>query len=223
MVPNPPVRSVDLLGRDGEPTELQCRSLFGDAWDAIVRFADLLVRHGEERGLLGPSECGRLWSRHLVNSAAVVPFLSETESVIDIGSGAGLPGIVLAAMRPRLAVELMEPMARRTDWLTEAAEALGLQNVTVTRGRAEDFAGARVADVVTARAVASLSKLAGWSAGLLSDDGRLVALKGRQACEEVKKAGPALRSAKLGEVAVHEMVPVAGMEPTFVVVAGRHS
>jgi 16S rRNA (guanine527-N7)-methyltransferase len=161
---------------------------FGDRIDVAQRYAELLAGAGVERGLLGPREVGRLWERHLLNSAAVAELLDPGERVIDIGSGAGLPGIPLAIARPDLEVVLLEPMLRRSEFLTEAAAELGLA-VEVVRGRAEDpwvrdQFGSR--DVAVSRAVASLDKLAKWSMPLLRQDGRMVAIKGERAPEEVE-------------------------------------
>lgn len=123
------------------------------------------------RGLIGPREIGRIWDRHILNSAAVVQYLPQTGTIVDIGSGAGLPGLVIAAMRPEAEVVLIEPMERRCTWLNEMTETLGLTNVEVKRGRAEEFHDAFEADVVTARAVAALDKLARWSLPLLRHGG----------------------------------------------------
>lgn len=165
----------------------------GDAFAALERFHELLVVHGEERGLIGPRELERLWSRHLLNSAAVVPFLPKTGSIADLGSGAGLPGIVVAAMLPDAEIILIEPMERRCAWLTEVIAELGLTNTEVRRGRAEEFHGAFQVDAVTARAVAALDRLARWAFPLLKRDGVLVALKGRSAADEIEAATKALR------------------------------
>jgi len=128
---------------------------FGDAFPAVDRFAHELSVQGELRGLIGPREIGRIWDRHILNSAAVVQYLPQTGTIVDIGSGAGLPGLVIAAMRPEAEVILIEPMERRCTWLNEMTETLGLTNVEVKRGRAEEFHDAFEADVVTARAVAA--------------------------------------------------------------------
>ena len=151
-------RSADVDGADPLDGDPRLEHYFGAAWPNIVGFHDLLVREGELRGLIGPRELSRLWERHILNSAAVVPFLPSTGRVIDLGSGAGLPGVVVAAMLPEVEVVLLEPMERRTDWLSEVAETLGLSNVVVRRGRAQDEHGRLTADAVTVRAVASLGQ-----------------------------------------------------------------
>lgn len=191
--------------------------LFGQSWAAVSAFHTLLVDEGVRRGLVGPREVPRLWERHLLNSAVVVPFLPESGRIIDLGSGAGLPGIVVAAMRPEAEVVLLDPMERRTDWLLEVIAALGLSNVVVMRARAEDVHGTLAGSAVTARAVAPLDRLYRWSLPLLVKGGVLVALKGARAQAEVEAA--ALVGAKLGGgpaevVSVHA---IDGAEETTVV------
>ncbi|MDM7830149.1 16S rRNA (guanine(527)-N(7))-methyltransferase RsmG [Cellulomonas edaphi] len=203
---------------DGDP---RLPTYFGSAWPAVTGFHELLVSDGVLRGLIGPREVSRLWERHLLNSAAVVPFLPATGRIVDLGSGAGLPGVVVAAMRPDAEVVLLEPMERRTDWLSEVAERLELANVVVRRGRAQDVHGDLVADAVTSRAVASLDKLYRWSLPLLSRGGVLVAMKGEKAQDEVDAA--AAVGARLGagpaEVLVAESLP--GVDVTRIVRAVR--
>jgi 16S rRNA (guanine527-N7)-methyltransferase len=156
------------------------------------RYAAWLAGAGVERGLLGPREADRLWDRHLLNCAVVGVLLAPGDRVVDVGSGAGLPGIPLALARPDCTVVLLEPLARRAAFLDEVVADLGLApRVTVVRGRAEDHAGTY--DVVTARAVAPLERLAGWCLPLLRPGGRLLAIKGARAAAEVA-AAPALRA-----------------------------
>jgi 16S rRNA (guanine527-N7)-methyltransferase len=194
---------------------------FGDAWPAVQRFHAMLRDEGVLRGLVGPREVDRLWERHLVNSGAVVPFLPSTGTIVDVGSGAGLPGVVIAAMRQDAQVVLLEPMERRTMWLTEVADTIGLSNVTVLRGRAEDQVGLLEADAVTARAVAALDKLYGWTLPLLRVGGRLVALKGGRARDEADAAtaAGALLGGGAAEILVAPTLP--GLEPTSVVVVEK--
>jgi 16S rRNA (guanine527-N7)-methyltransferase len=161
---------------------------FGAAWAQVSGFRTLLVDDGVRRGLVGPREVPRLWERHLLNSAAVVPFLPVSGRIVDLGSGAGLPGVVVAAMRPDAEVVLLEPMERRAEWLREVVMSLGLANVVVTRARAEEVGGSLVAAAVTARAVAPLEKLYRWALPLLQRGGVLVALKGARAAAEVELA-----------------------------------
>lgn len=193
----------------------EVREYFGDCYPRVLAFAELLADQGVLRGLIGPREVVRLWDRHILNSAAVVPFLREG-TIVDVGSGAGLPGVVVAAMLPDRRVVLVEPMERRTTWLFEAAEACGIDNVTVVRGRAEEVRDVVEADVVTARAVASVDKLVKWSAPLLAPGGEMALLKGRSAPDELERAKYVLR--KFGLVGtVHQAPTVAGLEPTTVV------
>jgi 16S rRNA (guanine527-N7)-methyltransferase len=195
--------------------------LFGRAWPAIQQFHALLRDEGVLRGLVGPREVSRLWERHLVNSAAVVPFLPQQGRIVDVGSGAGLPGIVIAAMRPEADVVLLEPMERRTEWLTEVVASLGLTNATVLRGRAEDQIGSLAADAVTARAVAALDKLYGWTLPLLRIDGRLVALKGGRAAEEADAARVVGERLGGGPAEILVAPTMEGLEPTSVVVVHK--
>jgi len=190
---------------------------FGAAWPAVSRFAAMLREQGELRGLLGPREQSRLWERHLLNSAAVVQHLPRTGAIADVGSGAGLPGIVVAAMLPEAELVLIDPMERRTQWLEEVVAELGLSNVRVVRARAEELDGALEADAVTARAVAAMDKLARWCLPLLRDGGTLVALKGRSAGDELEKAKYVLR--KLGGDAgeVLDAPTIPGVDSTTVV------
>ncbi len=191
--------------------------LLGPALPVITAYGNLLSIHGVGRGLLGPREVPRLWERHLVNTAAVVPFLPVRGDIVDLGSGAGLPGIVVAAMLPKAKVTLIEPMERRCRWLNEVIVALSLTNVTVLRGRAEEFAGSVVADAVTSRAVAALDKLAQWSFPLLRVGGELVALKGTSVTAEIPAAAETLREYGAGDPEVLSAPTVSGMEPTTVV------
>lgn len=173
-------------------------ALFGDRLNLARAYADLLAGPGVERGLLGPREVDRLWERHILNSAVLSELIGPEARVVDIGSGAGLPGLPLAIARPDLRVTLVEPMLRRTDFLTEAVESLGI-SVEVIRGRAEDpEVRSRVtgADVVTSRAVADLGKLTRWSMPLLRIGGRMLALKGERAAAEAAES--ALEMAALG-------------------------
>ncbi|RKT51838.1 16S rRNA (guanine(527)-N(7))-methyltransferase RsmG [Saccharothrix australiensis] len=177
--------------------EDRAKRVFGDHYPEAVAFTDLLVEHGVERGLIGPREVDRLWERHILNSAVVAELLPRNCRVVDVGSGAGLPGIPLAIARPDLDLTLLEPMARRVAWLTEVVDTLGLR-VEVVRGRAEEAAVRERlsgSDVVTARAVAPLERLAGWCLPLLRPGGRLVALKGESAAEELERDALAVRRA----------------------------
>lgn len=213
--PSPDAPATDLASIDGDAL----RELFGSRFEAVASFASLLAQEGEVRGLIGPRELDRLWERHILNSAAVVPFLGHGD-IVDVGSGAGLPGLVVAAMLPDRDVTLIEPMERRVAWLSEAAAHVGLTNVRVLRGRAEEFWEGVEADALTARAVASIDKLIKWCAPLLAENGSMALLKGRSAADEVERAKYALRKARLtAEVISAPTLP--GLEPTTVVRLAR--
>lgn len=195
------------------------REYFGDTYPRVLAFAELLASHGVERGLIGPREVTRLWERHLLNSAALAPFL-PSGVIADVGSGAGLPGLVLAAMAPERDVVLIEPMERRVQWLLEAARECDIDNVSIVRGRADEVAESVAADVVTARAVASIDKLVKWCSPLLKEGGRMALLKGRSAGDELERAKYVLRKHRFqGEV--HEAGTIEGVQPTTVVVLSR--
>ena len=189
----------------------------GSAFPAVEAFHRLLTEQGVLRGLIGPREVTRLWERHLLNSAALAPHLPTRGRLIDVGSGAGLPGVVLAAMLPAVEVVLLEPMERRTEWLTEVVERLGLDNAVVRRARAEEVHGELTAQAVTARAVAPLDRLARWTLPLLEPGGVLVALKGRQAADEITAARHVVRKLGGGPAEVLLAGTVPGLEPTTVV------
>ena len=164
-------------------------ALFGPRLDIAQRYAEVLASAGVERGLLGPREVDRLWDRHLLNSAAVSELLDPGERIVDIGSGAGLPGLPLAIARPDLEVVLLEPLLRRSDFLREVVAELGL-SVDVVRGRAEEpWVRAQIGekDAAVSRAVAALDKLTKWSMPLLRTGGRMVAIKGERAPEEIRQ------------------------------------
>jgi 16S rRNA (guanine527-N7)-methyltransferase len=156
------------------------------------QYAGLLATDGVVRGLIGPREAPRLWDRHLVNCALLGGLIPKGSSVCDIGSGAGLPGLVLAIARPDLTVTLVEPLLRRTTFLEEVAATLPLDNVEVVRGRADALHGVRTFDVVTSRAVAPLDRLLGWSMPLVAPEGALVAMKGTSVGDEIAAAASEL-------------------------------
>jgi 16S rRNA (guanine527-N7)-methyltransferase len=171
--------------------------VFGTHLSLAQRFVDLLTEHGVPRGLIGPREVDRLWDRHVLNSAVLSELIPADATVIDVGSGAGLPGFPLAIARPDLRVTMLEPMARRVAWLTEVAEDLDI-DVRIERGRAEEPDVRRrlgQADVVTARAVAPLAKLAGWCLPLVRPGGWLMALKGESASDELARDADQVRRA----------------------------
>ena len=172
--------------------------VFGDRLILAEQFAAILADSGVSHGLIGPREVPRVWERHVLNCAVIHPAIPTGQMVIDVGSGAGLPGLALAIARPDLELHLIEPMLRRTSWLTMAVAELGLTNVRVHRGRAEQFWGTLRAPVVTARAVARLGELAGWCLPLLLPGGCMLALKGSSVMEELDASRAALR--RLGVV-----------------------
>jgi 16S rRNA (guanine527-N7)-methyltransferase len=175
------------------PVPPEAADVFGSALDQARRYAELLATDGVTRGLIGPRETERLWDRHLLNCAVVSELLPDRGVLVDIGSGAGLPGVVLAMLRPSLRVILLEPLLRRSVFLEECVAELALSNATVLRARAEDKAAAHIeADIATARAVAPLDRLAGWAARLLRPGGQLLAIKGQSADEEITAAQPVL-------------------------------
>ncbi|WP_217177040.1 16S rRNA (guanine(527)-N(7))-methyltransferase RsmG [Streptomyces sp. AC495_CC817] len=174
--------------------------LFGDRLELAREFTAALAREGEERGLIGPLELPRLWTRHILNSAIAAPLFHGT--VADIGSGAGLPGIVLAIARPDVQWTLIEPMERRITWLTEQVAALGLTNVEVLRARAEEVRRPEGFDVVTARAVSALRTLIPLTAPLVKDGGELTLLKGLNAGNEIEAAQKQIKKFRLSDVRV---------------------
>lgn len=220
---------VDQL--DGSPVLAE---VLGDALGKLEVFHDKLMREGEPRGLIGPRDVPIVWERHILNSAAIVPFVVEAtdgerfKTVADIGSGGGFPGIVAAACLPDHRFTLIEPMERRVEWLRECVTEMGLENVTVMRARSEEVIasmrknrGMHPFAVVTCRAVAPMTKLSGWTLPLLKPHGRLVALKGRSAQAEIDKAAKeiAKRGGLRPRVVDAEVGP--GLEPTHVVLVDK--
>lgn len=200
--------------------------VFGEHVDRAAEFVRLLEEHGVERGLIGPREVDKIWDRHVLNSAVIEEVIAKGHRVVDVGSGAGLPGVPLAIARPDLRVTLLEPTARRVAWLEEVVERLELDNVTVVRGRAEEGPvkdRLKNSDVVTARAVAPLEKLAKWCLPLLKGGGQMVALKGERAQEELDRDGTAVQRA--GGVNGHVVVVGADVleVPTTVLIVERQT
>lgn len=214
-----------MVSRETDPPDLP--GWLAPYADPLQAFADLLAGPGVDRGLIGPREVPRLWQRHLLNCAVVAEpslgLVPPGASVADVGSGAGLPGLVWAIVRPDVTVHLLEPLLRRTVFLSEAVQALNLSDrVRVVRVRGEQApleGGWEPVDVVTARAVAPLGRLVGWTAPLLVDGGRLVALKGSSAPDELAEAAAQAAAAGL----VHLEVRVCGtgvVDPPTTVITG---
>ncbi len=192
-------------------------AVFGDRLALAVRFAEILADTGVSHGLIGPREVPRLWERHVLNCAVIEDAFPPGTTLVDVGSGAGLPGVALAIARPDLRVHLVEPMLRRTTWLESVVDELGLTSVTVHRGRAEELVGTVSAPWVTARAVARLDKLARWCVPLLDDGGTLVAMKGRSAQDELEEDRPALDTLGLASAEVTEHGSAIFEEPVLTV------
>jgi 16S rRNA (guanine527-N7)-methyltransferase len=193
---------TDNIEYEAEPTA--AAALFGDRLDVARQYTADLARRGEELGLIGPLELPRLWSRHILNCALVAPLL-RPGTTGDIGSGAGLPGLVLAIARPDVRLILIEPMERRVSWLESEARDLGLDNVTVIRARAEETKLDWPLDQVTARAVTALSKLIPATAPLVRSGGEMVFMKGSRVQDEVTAATKQIKRARLSDVEVLEL------------------
>ena len=201
-----------------EAEPVAAAALFGDRFDLIRSYVASLAAHGEEFGLIGPRELPQLWSRHILNSAVVAPLLRGR--VGDVGSGAGLPGIVLAIARPDVMMTLIEPMERRTKWLRAEVERMGLENVEVLRARAEELPGSgrlRPLDQVTARAVSALRTLIPLAAPLVRSGGELLLMKGARVDDELVDAQKVIRKHRLQDVKVIELGAAEGLEATRVV------
>ncbi len=200
---------------DIEQEPAAAAQIFGDRIELARQFTDALGRHGEERGLIGPLEPPRIWTRHVLNSAVVAPLFSGV--VGDVGSGAGLPGLVLAIARPDVQFILIEPMERRIAWLSEQVADLGLDNVEVFRTRAEDWRRGPVLDAATARAVSALRTLVPITAPLVRDGGELILLKGASAVNEIEAAEKQLRKFRVSDARVEVVGEGLLDEPTRVV------
>lgn len=207
-----------MAGSDtGGTRDSDVRTFLGPRYDAVRAYADMLAQHGVVRGLIGPREVPRLWERHVLNSAAVAQFLPAEGTLVDVGTGAGLPGLVLAALRPDLETVLVEPMLRRVTWLEEVVTELGMDSVRVVRARAEELHGKLYAEAVTARAVAPLDRLAGWTLPLLRRDGVLLALKGDRSAAELADATEVIHRLGGGGGEVLEARTLDGLDATSVV------
>jgi 16S rRNA (guanine527-N7)-methyltransferase len=216
------------VSRVGTPTERvpgSAAAVFGPRLELAERYAGLLVSDGVRRGVIGPREPERIWTRHLLNCAPVSDLFPEQSRVVDVGSGAGLPGIALAVRRPDLRVDLVEPLLRRVDFLHEIVTDLGLgEQVRVLRGRADDASiRSAVGNTawVTARAVAPLDRLVRWCLPLLATDGRLALLKGVSAADEVERHRAALTRAGAVDVTIVRCGSELGVPEVTVVTLGR--
>jgi 16S rRNA (guanine527-N7)-methyltransferase len=207
----------DEVSRETPPVPEVAAGVFSSGLEKAERYAALLADAGVVRGLIGPREVPRLWERHLLNCAVLERAIGQDLQVCDVGSGAGLPGIVLGICRPDLEVTLVEPLLRRTTFLEEAVSELGLDNVEVVRARAEELHGQREFDVVTSRAVAPLGRLVRWSMPLVRRGGELVAMKGASAEDEVATATKELRRFGAGEVRVERLGSDVVDPPTTVI------
>jgi 16S rRNA (guanine527-N7)-methyltransferase len=199
---------------EAEPQE--AASVFGENLELARKYADLLVRDANLLGLLGPRELPKLWSRHILNSAVVAELVMAGETVADIGSGAGLPGIPMALANPTATFTLIEPMERRADWLTQTVADLGLENVKVRRARAEEVHD-EAFDTVTARALASLPKLLKLAVPLAKHGGRVLSLKGQKAAEEILEAKRLYKKLGVSESRIVYAGKAILAEPTLVV------
>ncbi len=212
---------ADVSRETPEPDLALITAVFApDRLPALRRYVALLADDGVIRGLIGPREVPRLWDRHLLNCGLLAPVVPEGSRVVDLGSGAGLPGLVLALARPDLSVTLVEPMLRRTTFLTEACQALGLDEVRVVRGRAEELTDERF-DVVTARALAPLPKLLAWSLPLVAPGGVLLAMKGSSAADEVAASAGELDRWRASAEVLSLSVPGSSTTTVVRVVPGR--
>jgi 16S rRNA (guanine527-N7)-methyltransferase len=205
----------EVFSLEQEPTEAAI--VFGDQLPLARKYAELLSRDGDLLGLIGPRELPKLWSRHILNSAVVAEFIEDGQTVADVGSGAGLPGIPMAIMKPKASFVLIEPMERRSTWLAETVvPALGLKNVKVLRGRAEEAPLANY-DVATARAVSALPKLLRMLTPLVVSCGTILALKGSKASEEITESKPLIKKLKLASFEIVTAGDNVLNEPTTIV------
>ena len=205
----------ELFTLEDEPAEAV--QVFGDQLPLARKYAELLARDGDLLGLIGPRELPKLWSRHILNSAVVAELIEDGQTIADVGSGAGLPGIPMAIMQPKANFVLIEPMERRANWLKDVVvPALGLTNVAVLRGRAEEAPLANY-DVATARALSALPKLLRMLAPLVVPGGKILALKGSKAGEEIADSKPLLKKLKLAGFEIITAGDNVLNEPTTIV------
>lgn len=218
MKHDPPQHSTDGLETAEVPAApAQAAAIFGDRLPVAEQYAELLAGSGVVRGLIGPREAPRLWERHILNCAVITELIDPDSTVVDIGSGAGLPGLVIAIRRPDVSVTLIEPLLRRVRWLDEVVDELELGNVTVARGRAETlWDEVAPADVVTSRAVSALENLAVWSVPLVRPGGWWLPMKGASVADEIAESRDLLASVGVTEIDVVECGADVLDEPTIV-------
>lgn len=215
--------TAEFEGEGGDQLRSAAASVFADRLPTAEKYWEALANAGVERGLIGPREVDRLWGRHILNCAVIAELLEDGESVVDIGSGAGLPGIAVAIAKPTVQMTLVEPLLRRATFLEEVVSELGI-DVRVIRGRAEEKSVVKIAgraDVVTSRAVAPLDRLGKWSTPLLRPGGRLIAIKGSSAAEEIATHLGTLGRIGLSGLRVAQCGTDALPTPTTVVLATR--
>ena len=208
------------MGMSEIPAPPEAADVFGDRLPLAEAYHRSLATDGSTRGFIGPREVPRLWERHILNCAVIGEAMDHGAVVVDIGSGAGLPGIPLALARPDLDITLIEPLLKRSVYLSEVVEQLGLANVTVIRGRAEEKDVRRqvgTVDVVTSRAVAPLGKLAGWSLPLVRRGGEMIAMKGSSVAEELERDAALIRKAGGGRASISTVGDAHLAEPTTII------
>ena len=218
MKHDPPQHGTGCLETADVPAApAQAAEIFGDQFPVAQQYAELLAGSGVVRGLIGPREAPRLWERHILNCAVITELIDPDSTVADVGSGAGLPGLVIAIRRPDVSVTLIEPLLRRVRWLDEVVQELGLTNVTVARGRAESlWDEVAPADVVTSRAVSALENLAVWSVPLVRPGGWWLPMKGSSVADEIEQSRDLLSSVGVTEIEVVECGVGVLDEPTIV-------
>ncbi|MDO5511508.1 16S rRNA (guanine(527)-N(7))-methyltransferase RsmG [Corynebacterium sp.] len=198
-------------------SETPAQAVFGERLPLAEAYHESLATIGATRGFIGPREVDRLWERHILNCAVIGEVMEHGARVADVGSGAGLPGIPLAIARPDLDITLIEPLLKRSVYLQEVVDKLGLPNVTVIRARAEDQPLDEPVDIVTSRAVAPLGKLAGWSLPLVRQGGEMIAMKGSSVGEELERDAAVIRKAGGGRASISTVGQAHLAEPTTII------
>ena len=207
------------MSQSPSPSELA--QYFGADYPLMARFAAMLAAEGIEWGMIGPREADRIWSRHILNCAALHEVAPNEGDLLDLGSGAGLPGVVLAIQRPKQLIHLLEPLERRQRWLRHVVEELGLPNVRLIAAKAQQVAGTLSVAAVVTRAVAPLDNLLEWSAPLLAGGGQLLALKGAKAAAEVEAVRPAQRKRWQWPPTINQITTIPNIQPSTIVRISR--